>query len=105
MDNIPVYLIVNVSAVTDKDMYRKYEKGFFRILKKYKGNFITYDDNPETLEGDSPRKGRMIIVSFPSEQTVKDWYNDPEYQALAEYRREGTKLEFITMVKGIPPHK
>lgn len=105
IDTLPVYIIVNLSSVTNKDVYRKYEKGFFSILKKHRGEFITYDDNAETLEGDSPREGRMIIVKFPSEQAAKKWYNDPEYQTLSEYRREGTKLEFMTIVKGIPPRK
>lgn len=104
MDSLPVYMVVNLS-VTNKEEYHKYEKGFFSILKKYEGTFITYDDNAETFEGGSPRNGRMIIFSFPSEQAAKDWYADQEYQALAEYRRAGTKLEFLTMVKGIPPHK
>jgi len=104
MEDLPVYMVVNLS-VTDKDEYRTYEKGFFGILKKYGGSFITYDDHSETFEGDSPRDGRMIIFSFPSEKAAKDWYADADYQALSEYRRGGTKLEFLTMVRGIPPHK
>ena len=104
MDNLPVYMVVNLSVI-NKDVSRTYEKGFFSILTIHGGSFITYDDNAETLEGDSPREGRMVIFSFPSEQAAKDWYKDPEYQALSEYRREGTKLEFLTMVKGIPPRK
>lgn len=102
MADIPVYMVVNL-AVTDADKYRMYEKGFFGILKKYGGEFITYDDKPITFEGDAPREGRMIIFRFPSEQAAQDWYADPEYQALSEHRRAGTKLEFLTMVHGIPP--
>ncbi len=104
MSNIPVYMIVNL-IVTDKDEYHKYEKGFFGLLKKHKGSFVTYDDNPETLEGSSPRSGRMIIFSFPSEEAGNAWYADAEYQALSEHRRAGTKMEFLTMVHGLPPRK
>ncbi|MDG0969822.1 MAG: DUF1330 domain-containing protein [Porticoccaceae bacterium] len=65
-------MIVNL-AITDKEEYRQYEKGFFPILKRYGGSFITYDDNPIALEGSAPRAGRMIIFSFPSEQLANDW--------------------------------
>ena len=104
MDNLPVYLVANL-IITNKDEYRTYEKGFFGILKKHGGSFITYDDTPETFEGEAPCVGRMILLSFPSEKAAKDWYADPEYQNLSEHRRKGTKLEFLTMIRGIPPHK
>jgi len=45
----------------------------------------------------------MVIFSFPSEEAAKAWYNDPKYQALSEHRRAGTKLEFLTMIHGLPP--
>ncbi len=102
MSNTPCYIIARF-IVYDKETYRRYEKGFFPILKRYQGEFITYDDNPETLEGGSPRQGRIVMFSFPSEQLAKDWYNDPEYQSLSEHRRNGTSLEFITLVHGLPP--
>jgi len=54
------------------------------------------------MEGISPRSGRMIIFSFPSEQAAKDWWADEDYQALSEHRRAGTKMEFLTMVRGMP---
>lgn len=102
MSNVPVYMVVNL-AVTDVNEYRQYEKGFFPILKRFGGQFVTFDDNPITLEGVAPRSGRMIIFSFPSEQAAKDWWADAEYQALSEHRRAGTKMEFLTMVHGLPP--
>lgn len=102
MSDVPVYMVVNL-AIHDTDSYRVYEKGFFGFLKKYGGEFVTYDDSPITLEGASPREGRMIIFKFPSEQAAKDWYADEEYQALSDHRRAGTKLEFLCLVHGLPP--
>ena len=101
MSDTPVYMSVNLS-ITKVESYRAYEKGFFGMLKKHGGEFITYDDKPVTLEGDSPRGGRMIIFKFPSEQAAKGWYADDDYQALSEHRRAGTKLDFLTMVRGLP---
>lgn len=102
MTDIPVFLVVNL-AVQDAAEYRMYEKGFFPILKRYSGEFVTYDDSPHTFEGTAPRSGRMIIFKFPSEDHARRWYGDPEYQALSEHRRAGTQLEFLTMVHGMAP--
>ncbi|MFT5484863.1 MAG: hypothetical protein ACI9GW_003531 [Halieaceae bacterium] len=104
MSDVPVYMVVNLK-ITDPDTYGKYEAGFFPMLKKYDGQFITYDDNPVSLEGDTPREGRMIIFQFPCEAQARAWYADPEYQALAEFRRAGTSLDFLAMVRGLPPRK
>lgn len=101
MPDVPVYMVVNLK-VTDSEEYRKYEKGFFPLLKRYGGQFVTFDEYPTAMEGTSPRSGRMIIFSFPSEQAAKDWWTDEDYQALSEHRRAGTKMEFLTMVRGMP---
>ncbi len=102
MSDVAVTMIANL-VVHDADEYRKYEKGFFPILKRYGGEFLTYDDRHESLEGDSPLEGRVIIVKFPSEDAARRWYADEEYQALSEYRRAGTTLKSLTMVHGLPP--
>ncbi|MAV73217.1 MAG: hypothetical protein CNF01_03125 [Halieaceae bacterium MED-G27] len=102
MSDVPVYMVVNLQ-VSDAATYRVYEKGFFPLLKRYGGQFITFDDQPDTLEGEAPREGRMIIFQFPSEAQARAWYADEEYQALSNHRRKGTKLEFLTMVRGMPP--
>lgn len=102
MPDTPAYIVANF-VVHDKDEYRKYEKGFFSILKRHNGEFITFDDNPVTLEGADPRTGRMVIFKFPSEEVARRWYEDPEYQALSEHRRAGTELQFLTLVHGMAP--
>lgn len=102
MSDVPVYVLVNLH-ITDPVAYRKYEKGFFPLLKKYGGEFVTYDDEVVTLEGSSPRSGRMIIFKFPYEAQAYAWYADFDYQVLSEYRRAGTRAEFVTIVRGLPP--
>ena len=102
MTDVPVYMVVNL-VVKDATEYRKYEKVFFPILKRYGGEFITFDDAPVTFEGAMPRSGHMIIFKFPSEEQARSWYADPEYQTLSEFRRVGTKLEFLTLVRGLAP--
>ena len=102
MADAPAYFIANLE-IHDKDTYRKYESGFFPLLQKHGGEFFTFDDAHDTLEGSAPPTGRLVIFSFPSEAAARDWYADPEYQALSEHRRAGTELKFLTMVHGLPP--
>ena len=102
MADASVYVIANFD-IHDAETYRTYEKGFFPLLKKHKGEFFTFDDNAVTFEGSDPRKGRVVMFRFPSEESARTWYQDPEYQALSEHRRAGTELKFLTMVHGLPP--
>ena len=101
MADVKVYFIVNLK-INDAETYRKYEKGFFPILKKHGGEFITFDDNIEHFEGDNPMRGRVILFSFPSIKNAKEWYADPEYQSLSEYRRKSVTTT-LTMVNGLAP--
>ena len=101
MSDVPVYMIANFH-VHDADTYKIYEKGFFPVLKKHGGSFLTFDDNTVTLEGAHPREGRIVIFQFPSEVAAQAWFDDPEYQALSEHRRAGTEMQFLTMVHGLP---
>lgn len=103
MIDTPVFMVANLQEIADPEAYRVYEKGFFPILKKHGGEFVTFDDAPETLEGEETVEGRMIIFRFPSEAAAKAWYDDPDYQALSEYRRAGASLRFLTLVHGQPP--
>jgi uncharacterized protein (DUF1330 family) len=99
---VPVYVLANLK-VRDAGEYRRYEKGFFPILKRHGGTFVTFDDGPRTLEGSAPREGRIVIAMFPSEEHAMRWYGDPDYQALSAHRRAGCHLEFLTLVHCLPP--
>jgi len=102
MSDITVYHVVNLK-IKDIDKYRVYEKGFFPILKKHNGSFITFDDSPVCLEGDQPKQfDRVIMFSFPTEKDADNWWADPEYQELSKYRRAGAEIT-LQRVKGMAP--
>jgi uncharacterized protein (DUF1330 family) len=102
LSDLPVTMLANL-VIEDAEAYRTYEKGFFGILKKHGGTFLTFDDATVTFEGAAPPPGRLVIFRFPSEAAARAWYDDPDYQALSEHRRAGTTLQFLTMVHELPP--
>ena len=104
MSEQKVFMIANLK-INDKDTYKIYEKGFFPILKKYDGEFVTYEDSIETFEGSAPLEGRAISFSFPSPEKAREWFNDPEYQELAKNRRAAAELKNLSMIKSLPARK
>lgn len=104
MADAPAYMVANF-VIHDADEYRKYEKGFFPILKKHGGSFHTFDDRSETLEGSGGPEGRIVIFQFPSEAAARAWWADPDYQELSEFRRAGTTMNFLQLVHGLPPRE
>lgn len=101
MSDVTVYMLVNLK-INDAEEYRIYEKGFFPILKKHNGSFITFDDSPLVLEGEKPDQfDRVIIFSFPSEEAADNWWKDPEYQELSAHRRAGAEIT-LQRIKGMP---
>ena len=101
MNEVKVYMVANLQ-IHDAERYREYEKGFFPILKKHGGEFITYDDNIIHFEGDNPLTGRVILFSFPSLKHANEWYSDTDYQSISEHRRASV-TSTITLINGLPP--
>ena len=100
MSDRPVHFIAHFT-VTDPDGYRRYEKGFFPVLKPYGATFITYDDNVTVLEGERS-DGGTVIIQFPSEEVLMQWWNSPEYRELAAIRHESTTTFSVSVVHPIP---
>lgn len=104
MNDIPIFMIAHFNIV-DATAYRKYEKRFFPILKRHRGEFLTYDDSPTTLEGAEPMDGRVVLLRFPSEEAAMGWYADPEYKEISQFRLEGTRAKFFSIIHGLAPRK
>jgi len=91
-----VYIVAEI-RIHDRERYMQYEAGFMPLLLRHQGTVVGFDEASETLEGD-PLDGRVVIAHFPTRQHAHDWFNDPEYQAIAEHRRAASTARFVSVV-------
>jgi len=72
-------------TITDLETYRgKYIPQVLPFISKYDGEIVVASFDAEPLQG-SPEAG-VVILRFPSEEAVRDFVNDPEYQPAKELR-------------------
>jgi len=72
-------------TITDPDKYRnEYVPQVIPFIAKYDGEIVVASPDAEPLQG-SPAKG-VVVLRFPSEEAVRGFVNDPEYQPAKELR-------------------
>ena len=95
-----VYVIANFE-INNPEEFRNYVKGFFGILKKHGGEFITFDDAPDKIEGKG-LSGRVAMWTFNSKDEFDNWYNDEEYQKLSkDYRHPNSIMHNLSLIKSL----
>jgi len=73
-------------TINDVERYRgEYIPQVFPFIAKYGGEVIVGSFDAEPLQG-NPEKG-VVVIRFPSEQAVRNFVNDPEYQPVKEIRK------------------
>ena len=91
------YFIAYIKIHNPED-YERYLEGFDDVFEKYKGKVIVVDDSPMVLEGEWPYT-RAVVIRFPNEEELKNWYESPQYQSLAKHRWQASEADII-VVKG-----
>lgn len=82
------------------DEYEDYLNGFMPIFERYKGELLaTSKQETEVLEG-TWAMPRTVLMRFPTAEAARSWYNDPDYQKLAEIRRRNADTNLV-IVHGI----
>jgi len=88
-----VYFIAQITIQNPVE-YERYIEGFDEIFSKYRGEVLAVDDEPALLEGNFHHR-RVVVVRFPNEAELKRWYDSPEYQELAKYRRRSARADIL----------
>ena len=72
-------------TITDLETYRdEYIPQVLPFIAKYNGEIVVGSFDAEPLQGD-PANG-VVVLRFPSEEAVRNFVNDPEYQPAKELR-------------------
>ena len=72
-------------TITDLDKYgSEYVPQVLKFIAKHGGEIVVAKHDAEPLEG-SPAEG-VVVLRFPSEEAVRNFVNDPEYQPAKKIR-------------------
>lgn len=92
------YIIGKVS-ITDPETYKKYTDKVPALVEKHGGTFLVRGGEVETLEGEA-FTDRVVVIEFPTQQALQDWYNDPDYQAAMVFRHAASEGQILA-VQGV----
>lgn len=91
------YIIAHVT-VTDPEAYKDYVARDTPIFDRLGGRFIVRGGRSQIVEGTSEE--RHVIIEFDSYEQAVAAYNDPDYQEVAQIRKDNALSTFI-LVEGV----
>jgi len=86
VDPMSVY-VVGLVSIKDREKYAAYEKDFRKVFEPFGGKILAVDDSVRVIEGKWPSM-RTVLLSFPSEQAARQWYECDAYQKLVRLRAD-----------------
>jgi uncharacterized protein (DUF1330 family) len=88
------YIIAHVT-VTNSEAYQEYIVRDTPILQGLGGRFIIRGGRSQVMEGET--HDRHVVIEFPSYEAALAAYNDPDYQEVAEIRRQNADSTIIVV--------
>jgi uncharacterized protein (DUF1330 family) len=96
--NKPAFVIVErLSTTGPESIQEQYGKVSREIVAKFGGRYLARSQHNELLEGDSSAPCCIAILSFPSVEAAKSWFDSPENQDAAKIRRSGATFRIISV--------
>ncbi|MEB3032610.1 DUF1330 domain-containing protein [[Mycobacterium] nativiensis] len=93
-----VYAVAQLKF-TDRVAYDRYQAKFMDIFARHGGTLLAADESPQIVEGRWDRQ-KVVLMSFPDEETFRAWAESPEYQEISQDRRAGADT-VVLLVKGL----
>jgi len=93
------YYFIAQIRIKDDIEYQKYIDKAGYIFKKYKGEYLSVDNNPQILEGDWDYT-RTVLIRFNNKKDFNGWYNSSDYQNIIKHRLKAADCDTI-LIKGL----
>ena len=91
-------IVISRIRVTDPVKYEAYKPLAKLAIEKFGGRYLVRGAEPVAVEGDASAE-RYVVVEFDSVDTVKRFYDSPEYR-LAREARAGAAVAVILALQG-----
>ena len=99
----PAYVISEAEAITDSAAIKNYGAKVPETLAPFKGHyhFVVAGGKAESLDGDPPPQG-IVVIAFDSSEQEHAWYNSAAYAAIRPIRQAAVKGRMF-IVEGVAP--
>ena len=98
----PAFVIVErLDTTGPESIQEQYGKISRDIVANFGGRYVARSQHNVLLEGEGAAPCCMAIISFPSVEAAKNWFNSPENQAAAKIRRSGATFRIVS-IEGLP---
>jgi len=95
---VPAYVIVETD-IHDPEQYEQYKAASPAAVAGGGGRVVVRGGELAVLEGDW-QPTRLVVLEFEDLDTVKRWYESPEYQAAKKLREGAANLRMVA-VQGV----
>jgi uncharacterized protein (DUF1330 family) len=85
--------------VTSSEKYEEYKRHAAPLVERFGGRYLARGGKYEVLEGDwEPH--RLVVLEFPDMESLKAWYDSPEYAPIKAIRQGASQCRLI-MLEGM----
>lgn len=91
----PAYMIIAID-IHDEAAMEPYVTGATPLLAEFGAEIMAMSDAPEVLDG-TWKRGRTIILKFPSAEKARAFWASPEYAPLKEIREAASDQDNILL--------
>jgi uncharacterized protein (DUF1330 family) len=92
------YMLVDLD-VHDPKGFEEYRAAVPTLIAKHSGEYIVRGGEFEVIEGDW-QPNRLVMFRFPDRQSIRNFFNDPEYADLKALRHKVSD-SIVVAVDGI----
>lgn len=78
----------------NRDAMEEYGRNVPQMVERYGGKYLLARRDPEVLEGDW-NPGPIVLVEFPSRETLFAFYKSEEYRPWLEMRQRHGKTRIV----------
>jgi uncharacterized protein (DUF1330 family) len=97
---MPAYIIVDIIRIKDEAKMAEYRSRVVPVVEKFGGKYLAVGGRFEVVEG-KWRPTFPVILSFPSLEQARTWYNSEEYRELKKLRQAASDVDAV-FIEGLP---